>query len=122
MLPLLGLAAPTRGQERTVLRGHVVDAVSQEPLQGVHMTAPLSDLSVLTDSLGEFRVRPPFQQQTRPILRDGGVELAGGLVGPSRRMCAGEGGGKLWSVNSRLHHLVPLTLRHNRERPHTVSL
>lgn len=72
MLPLLGLAAPTSGQERTVLRGHVVDAVSQEPLQGVHMTASLSGLSVLTDSLGDFSLS---------FIRDWGYELIVGAMG-----------------------------------------
>ncbi len=72
MLPLLGLAAPTSGQERIVLRGHVVDAASQEPLQGVRVTAPLSELSVLTDSLGDFSVS---------FIRDWGYELVAGAVG-----------------------------------------
>jgi hypothetical protein len=72
MVPLLGLAAPTRGQERIVIRGHVVDAASQEPLQGVHVTASRSEVSVLTDSLGDFSVS---------FIRDWGYELIAGAMG-----------------------------------------
>ena len=55
-----------------MLRGHVVDAVSQEPLNGVYITAPLSDLSVLTDSLGAFSIS---------FIRDWGYELIVGAMG-----------------------------------------
>ncbi len=72
MLPLLGLAAPTRGQERIVIRGHVVDAASQEPLQGAHVTASISGLSVLTDSLGDF---------SASFIRDWSYELVAGAMG-----------------------------------------
>lgn len=51
---LIGFGVPADSQERVVLRGHVIDASSREPLQGVLVTAPLAGLTVLTDSLGDF--------------------------------------------------------------------
>lgn len=71
-LILLVLAVPALGQDRIVLRGTVLNSGTREPLGGAQVLAPLSEISAVTDSLGEFRI---------PFVQDSHYELVAAAMG-----------------------------------------
>ena len=56
VLVLAVLPAPAPGQDQVVLNGTVLDADTREPVPGAQVVAPLSEISVVTDSLGSFEI------------------------------------------------------------------
>ena len=55
-LSLAVVPTPASGQDRVVLNGTLVDSDTREPLPGAQVLAPLSEVNVVTDSLGSFEI------------------------------------------------------------------